>query len=298
MVRWTDRVVPSGFVRSTRILAPIAARLVRVPTSLTFSQCRPWPGFRKRRLFARSPGTAPPTSTKRSRSPSPSKSANDDSVPLLQVSGAGRLGDVLEPPSAVVPEQDVGHERRVVGPAGAEVEVEEAVVVDVADSQAHRQGHLAQADLARDVLEAGFAQVLEEAGMTDQLGRLPHRAGRPVSETARVVGDEEVEPAVVVEVEEAAREADDRLGHAELWRDILERPVAAIAIEPVLLAVVRDVEVDQAVAVVIAAHGGLGVAVVAHARPLGDVDERAVPLVPVEPAPIPLVGDRAGPARR
>ena len=38
---------PSG---RPRILAPRAERLVLVPTSLTFSQCRPWPGFWNRTL--------------------------------------------------------------------------------------------------------------------------------------------------------------------------------------------------------------------------------------------------------
>lgn len=47
-----------------------AARLVFVPTSLTLSQWRPWPGFLKSALDAWSPGVAPPSSTKRSRPPS------------------------------------------------------------------------------------------------------------------------------------------------------------------------------------------------------------------------------------
>ena len=47
-----------------------AARLVFVPTSLTLSQWRPWPGFLKSALDAWSPGVAPPSATKRSRSPS------------------------------------------------------------------------------------------------------------------------------------------------------------------------------------------------------------------------------------
>ena len=43
--RWIERAGRPGAVRSTRILAPSAERLVLVPTSLTFSQWRPWPGF-------------------------------------------------------------------------------------------------------------------------------------------------------------------------------------------------------------------------------------------------------------
>ena len=54
--------------------APMAARLVFLPTSFTVSQWLPWPGFWKRTLWYLSPLTAPPVSTKRSTSPSRSQS--------------------------------------------------------------------------------------------------------------------------------------------------------------------------------------------------------------------------------
>ena len=41
IVRWIDRARPSAVFRSTRILAPSAARLVLVPLSFTFSHLRP-----------------------------------------------------------------------------------------------------------------------------------------------------------------------------------------------------------------------------------------------------------------
>jgi len=43
--RTTETVVPLGFFRSTSIRAPSAERLDLTPTSLTFSQCCPSPGF-------------------------------------------------------------------------------------------------------------------------------------------------------------------------------------------------------------------------------------------------------------
>ncbi len=54
-----------------------------------------------------------------------------DAVPLLQVAGPGRLGHVLEPAVDVGVHQ-VGDQARQAHPARAEMEVEVAVVVDVA----------------------------------------------------------------------------------------------------------------------------------------------------------------------
>ena len=105
------------------------------------------------------------------------------------------------------------------------------------------------------------------------------------SESVAKIGvDPEVEPAVVVVVPEPAGEAVGRLGDAEHGGDIDERAVALIVIEPVGLAQVGDVEVGQAVVVVVAPGDSLAEPAVGHAGRIGDVLERAVPAVVVEPA--------------
>ena len=150
--------------RSTRILAPSAARLVRVPTSLIVSQWWPCPGFWNRTLWARSPGAAPPASRKMSASPSRSQSAKATPCPFWRWPGPGRRGDVLEPPAADVAEQHVGHQVGVRRPAGPQVDVEEAVVVDVAEVRAHRQDDPVEPDLGRHVAEASDRRRCGRAG--------------------------------------------------------------------------------------------------------------------------------------
>ncbi len=76
-----------------------------------------------------------------------------DAVPLLQMAGAGGLGHVVEAPAGVVAQQDVRDQRAERRRPGAEVDVEEAVVVDVADVGAHRRHDARDAGRGRHVGE-------------------------------------------------------------------------------------------------------------------------------------------------
>ncbi len=67
-------------------------------------------------------------------------------VAFLEVAGAGGAGDLGEPPAGDVLEHPVGDQSAQVGVAGREVEVEEAVVVEVGEVAPHR---------AEDHVEAG-----------------------------------------------------------------------------------------------------------------------------------------------
>ena len=75
-----------------------------------------------------------------------------------------------------------------------------------------------------------------------------------------VVVDEEVEPAVIVEVPEPAGErvVVARPGDAELAGDVAEGAVAFVVVEPAGPVQVRDEEVEPAVAVVVAPGRSLG----------------------------------------
>ena len=71
-------------------------------------------------------------------------------------------GDLGEPLAADVLEHAVGDQRAQVGVAGAQVEVEEAVVVEVAEVAPHRGEDQVQAGLLGLVLEALAVHVAEE----------------------------------------------------------------------------------------------------------------------------------------
>ncbi len=62
-----------------------------------------------------------------------------DSVTLLKMSETTGEGDIVESATEVVAEHDVGHHGLVPRLAGAEIDVQPAVVVEVAEVRAHRQ---------------------------------------------------------------------------------------------------------------------------------------------------------------
>ena len=107
-----------------------------------------------------------------------------------------------------------------------------------------------------------------------------------------VASDEEVEPAVVVVVEEPGARAPSAGRHTGAFRDVGERAVAIVAIERVS-AVVGDVEVCEAVVVVVADRDAHAVVVLRHAGETGllrDVDERAIRVLVIEAIPEVRVG--------
>ena len=107
---------------------------------------------------------------------------------ILFVVNPGLAGDVGESPIAVVVKQNV------VSPEAAE-EIVPAVVVVVADADAGLPAGARQAGFFRDVGECAVAIVLVEM-------RSGCLAGRPVRVEASSVGEINIEPAVVVVIEE------------------------------------------------------------------------------------------------
>ena len=99
-----------------------------------------------------------------------------------------------------------------------------------------------------------------------------------------VVGDEEVEVPVAIEIRERAAGAPQRRSDAGEARDIGEDAVAAVAVQHVR-AEVGDVEIDPAVVVVVARAGAHAVLTMANRRSLGDVVERAVAAIPIQAVP-------------
>ena len=182
--------------------------------------------------------------------------------------------------------------------------VEVAVVVVVSEGAAaggDGSGH-AGAGLAGDLFELAVAQVAIEVFVLG-VGRIDVRAVHFGIDVA--VGDEDVEPAVVVHVEEADAPAEVAGVDAEAGEVGVVVEVAAAEVQIEGVGVAGEVgldDVEEAVAVEVSdgnAHAGLGLAVgrVGDAGLDGDVFEGAVLLVLVEGGGGGVVGDvDVGPA--
>ena len=195
-------------------------------------------------------------------------------VPLLQVAGARGRGHVDEGPAVPVAEEEVGDEGGVGGRARTYIEVGVAVVVEVAEVGAHGGDDAIEASGLRNVLEAAAGVVVEPHAFG--AGGKAQVAPRHLVDRGHEAGHEQVEPSVVVVVEEPGGEAHEGPVHAALARHLLEGRVAPVAVEEVGLAVVRDVEVHEAVVVEVAPGRTLGEGHAIDPRPLRDVLEGAV----------------------
>ncbi len=182
-----------------------------------------------------------------------------DAVSLLEVAGAGRLGHVLESAPSTFLIHQVRDQARQAHPARPEVDVEIAVVVDVAEVGAHDRHRPGEADLPAHLAEAVRAEVVVEVRMVGFGDRQAEVIGDDLGQALRVVVDEEVEPAVVVVVPEPCRRSRlRRPDDAELAGDVDERAVAAVVVEPARAVHVRDEQVEPAVVVVVAPGRPLG----------------------------------------
>ena len=123
-------------------------------------------------------------------------------------------------------------------------------------------------------------------------------AGDVVEDVA--VYDEEIAPAVVVEIEEAGAEtAVENVGLAEAGSDgaVSERAVAVVGVEAIEFEIeMADVEIHAAVVAEIGgvgAHAGFGAAIFAEAgaRGVADVSECAVAVIEIEKISLRIVGD-------
>src|SRR5688572_19367185 len=99
-----------------------------------------------------------------------------------------------------------------------------------------------------------------------------------------VVGDEEVEKTVPIDVGEGAARAPERRSRAARLRDLREAPLAEVPIERVGT-VVGDVEIDGAVVVVVAGAGPHAVLAMADAGLGRHVLELSIPAIAEQPVP-------------
>ena len=151
-------------------------------------------------------------------------------MPLLQMPGTGRVRDVLEATVAGVAIEAVRHQRAQAGLAGAQIDVLETVVVDIAEIRAHREHGFGEAGRRGHVRETAVAVIAIQPRLRSRRGQAQvtrrHR-GQRVDRETREGPHEQVEPAVVVDVEEPRRKTRTRLRDPCAFRDIGEAPLPA-----------------------------------------------------------------------
>ncbi len=174
--------------------------------SLTFSQWSPVPGVLEQGVVAAVAGVAATEDDEEVKVAVVVPVGKRDAVPLLEVAGPGRLGHVLEP-AAHVGVHQVRHQAREAHPARPEMEIQVAVVVDIAGVDRHDRHRPGEPGLAAHFAESAGTEVVVEVGMIFRVDRQAEIIGYELGEAAAVVADEEIEPAVVVVVPEHASEA-------------------------------------------------------------------------------------------
>ena len=115
-----------------------------------------------------------------------------DAVPLLEMARPGRAGDVLEPEALDVAEHQLDVQALVRHVAGPQVDVEEPVVVHVAEVRAHRGHGAVEPQLGGDLAKAVGTEVAIQPGMAGALDLHPHGAGQHLGDAGPVVVDVQV----------------------------------------------------------------------------------------------------------
>ncbi len=153
-----------------------------------------------------------------------------NAVSFVQLTRPGGSGDIHEILAVVIAKKHIRHQRAVGGVSGAQVNIQESVVINVAKVCTHRHKNFVESDLCGHVLEGSVLHVLvklESRGVVRQpkigTGRLLHGS--------RVAGHKQIRPAVVVVVEEPCGEPARVSLHASGFGDFRKRVVVVVVIE-------------------------------------------------------------------
>ena len=149
----------------------------------------------------------------------------------------------------------------------------------VAEVRAHRSVGALKPHRLGDVLETAATVAAPEVRQLDTLARASEAERGHIPDVRRVRRHVQVQVAVIVVIPEPRGEAAHRRGHAQRGSHIREGAVGVVAIEPVRILQIRNVQVGESVGVVVAPRDRFGEAVVGDTRVRGDVGERAVPVV-------------------
>ena len=215
---------------------------------------------------------------------------------LLKMTRPRRDRDVIKFSPLDIFEHQVGNEHLEGHAAGAEIDVEKAVVVDVGAVAAHHRHLAVQPDLHGDIAKTVGPEIAIEPGTGCFLVRHFRGGGHEVRERTGEVAHVEVEPAVVVVIPEPARKRILRSRHFQFGRDVAEGAVPLVVIEARGNAHIGDEQIESPVAVVIAPGRSLGPLVLdgsarGDAGRRGHIDELAVTLVVIQPTALILAAD-------
>ena len=106
-------------------------------------------------------------------------------MPLLKVAGSGTGGHILEQTTLDILEHHLDVEAFVRHVAGAEVEIEKPVVVEVAEIHAHWRHGAVEPNTLRDILKAAGSKIAVEARAARSLHLRTHHAQENLGNFAR-----------------------------------------------------------------------------------------------------------------
>src|SRR5690348_8043574 len=95
-------------------------------------------------------------------------------------------GHILKVPSLIVAKHAVGNDAAEVRIAGADVEIEEAVVVEIAEVSAHSEQHLVEPHAGADIGEGSIVIVVIEARPLAGIGHAQIVSSNPLGPTGRI----------------------------------------------------------------------------------------------------------------
>src|SRR5688572_17616968 len=143
---------------------------------------------------------------------------------FLQMPESAGGGDILKPNSAVVAKHSVWDQRGKIGISGAQVEIEIAIIIEIAEVGAHGVQHAIKTGFLRHVLECTVAIVAIQA-RPFPLVRKAEIIGADIAHTLNLVSTHvQVIPAIIVIIEKPTGETFGGLSHASLAGDISEFP--------------------------------------------------------------------------
>ena len=214
-----------------------------------------------------------------------------DAVALVELAGSGGAGHIHERLAVAIAQQHARSQRPVGGIARPKIDVQKAIVVDVAEVGPHRHVDLVQPGLTRHVQETAVAAVLVQLQRGGVVGQLQVRPRR-FFDRREVAGGKDVRPAVVVVVEEPGGKALPRPRDPGLLGDVGKGAVVVVVEQRVGATEVRHVEFRPAVVVDVSGRHALGVTGPVDAGARRDVLERAVALVQEQLGGAVLVADK------
>src|SRR5580704_4624105 len=206
-----------------------------------------------------------------------------DAVSFMELAGARGRRHVREELTFFVVQQDVGQHGSIAGIAGAEINIEITVVVDVAEVRAHGHEDAIETDFRGDIAKRAVAKIFVE------LERLRVRGEAEIGthgfvDRNVVAGHKQVGPTVIVVIEKPGGEALPRFLHSGLKRNIGKGSVVIVVIKRIVAVEIGDVEINIAVVIVIARNHAFGEGDAIDPGGMRDVFEGAVALVAIEMA--------------